>query len=164
MLPDQSPSEAIRRADAVKGAPIAFGIFALSRAFHGWGSEMLFELGLHPGQELILMQLYDRDGQTQTELQQALGLDHSTISRAIKRMEQSDLVARAASGNDRRAKEVWLTDKGAALRKPLEELWGSLERCAVEAIPPSRRAEFMRTIAKLEQAYITARRTRERQR
>ncbi|BCO99005.1 MULTISPECIES: MarR family winged helix-turn-helix transcriptional regulator [Mycobacterium] len=162
MRTNQSPIEAIRRADTVKRAPIAFGMFAMFRAFHGYGAELLLDLGLHPGQELILMQLYDRDGQNQTELQQALGLDHSTISRAIKRMQQSDLVARAASDTDRRAKEVWLTDKGAALRKPLERLWMSLEHCAEEAVPPSRRAEFIKTVNKLEQTYGSARRTRER--
>ncbi|MGV0773185.1 MarR family winged helix-turn-helix transcriptional regulator [Mycobacterium syngnathidarum] len=162
MRPNPPDHEAIRRTETVKVAPIAFGIFALSRAFHGWGTEMLLELGLHPGQELILMQLYDRDGQTQSELQQALGVDHSTISRAIKRMQLSELVARAASDNDRRAKEVWLTGKGAALRKPLERLWTSLEQCALEAVPPSRRAEFARSVAKLEQTYTSARRARER--
>ncbi|PXY29851.1 hypothetical protein BAY59_11385 [Prauserella coralliicola] len=162
MRSNPSPFEAIRRTDTVKRAPIAFGLFALSRAFHGYGAEMLLDLGLHPGQELILMQLYDRDGQTQTELQQALGLDHSTISRAIKRMQHSNLVARAASDRDRRAKEVWLTDKGAALRTPLERLWMSLERGIEEAIPPSRRAEFIRTITKLEQVYTAARLARDR--
>ncbi|MGW5653519.1 hypothetical protein [Streptomyces humi] len=52
----------------------------------GHGAEILLRLGLHPGQELILMRLFDRDGQTQAESQQAVGLDHSTVSRSIRRM------------------------------------------------------------------------------
>ena len=157
MSPDSAPSQTTRRPGAAEDAPVSFGLLALFRAFGGYGAELLFNLGLHPGQELILMQLYDRDGQTQVELQRALGSDHSTVSRTVKRMEDRGLIARAASDRDRRAKVVMLTPRGAALQTPLRQLWAELEQRAVATIPASHLGEFTRRVNDLERTYAAAR-------
>jgi DNA-binding MarR family transcriptional regulator len=143
--------------ETAKDAPTSFGLLALFRTFGGYGAELLLDLGLHPGQELVLMQLYDRDGQTQTELQHAVGADHSTISRTIKRMEDAGLIARTASTEDRRAKVVTLTSRGAALKCPLVELWAHMERLAVSTIPASKLTGFARIVRELELTYAAAR-------
>lgn len=160
-MPSQptTPPHTISRPTTVKDAPISFGLLAMSRAFHGYGAELLNRLALHPGQELILMQLFDRDGQTQTDLQHALGLDHSTVSRAIKRMQDGGLLTRTTSDDDRRAKIVTLTSRGIALREPLQQLWNELEQHALDVIAAGRRSGFVETIAMLEQTYTSARRS-----
>lgn len=157
-MPAAKPDPVMPRPTLVERAPVSFGLFALSRELHGYGAELLLRLGLHPGQELILMRLFDRDGQTQAELQQAVGLDHSTVSRSIRRMEDAGLVARARAEHDRRAFIVSLTGDGEALRRPIAEVWATLDGLATEALRRAEGADFLATVAELERAYATARR------
>ncbi|MFE2068638.1 MarR family winged helix-turn-helix transcriptional regulator [Streptomyces sp. NPDC059467] len=157
-MPAAKPDPVIPRPGLVEGAPVSFGLFALSRELHGYGAELLLKLGLHPGQELILMRLFDRDGQTQAELQQTVGLDHSTVSRSIRRMEDAGLVTRARAEHDRRAFIVSLTADGEALREPISEVWSTLDRLATEALSRAEGTDFLTTVAELERAYATARR------
>jgi DNA-binding MarR family transcriptional regulator len=84
---------------------------------------MLREMDLHPGQELLLMQLLDRDGQTQSELLESVGLDHSTVSKSLRRMQDAGLLVREPAEHDRRVMVVHLTDKGRAMREPLAAMW-----------------------------------------
>src|SRR3954453_13300782 len=107
--------------------PMSYAIFQLARAHRARAAAMLREMDLHPGQELLLMQLLDRDGQTQSELLESVGLDHSTVSKSLPRMQDAGLLVGEAAAHDRRAMVVHLTDKGRALRQPLADMWRSLE-------------------------------------
>ncbi|MFM9662805.1 MarR family transcriptional regulator, partial [Streptomyces scabiei] len=46
--------------------PMSYAIFQLARAHRARAAVLLRAMDLHPGQELLLMQLLDRDGQTQS--------------------------------------------------------------------------------------------------
>ncbi|CAM5742383.1 NADPH dehydrogenase [Streptomyces alboniger] len=74
--------------------PMSYAIFQLARAHRARAAAMLREMDLHPGQELLLMQLLDRDGQTQSELLESVGLDHSTVSKSLRRMQDAGLLNR----------------------------------------------------------------------
>ena len=73
---------------------MSYAIFQLARARRARAAAMLREMDLHPGQELLLMQLLDRDGQTQSELLESVGLDHSTVSKSLRRMQDAGLLIR----------------------------------------------------------------------
>ncbi|MBA0052488.1 MarR family transcriptional regulator [Streptomyces sp. AJS327] len=119
-----------RPAGSVPVGRLSFEIFALARTHRAFAGELLRGLGLHPGQELLLMRLLERDGQTQSELLSAVGLDHSTVSKALRRMQEAGLLRREPAEHDRRAVRVWLTEKGRAMRGPIEEMWAALERAS----------------------------------
>ncbi len=136
-------------------APVSSALFALMRAFHGYGAAMLLERGLYPGQELILMQLFSCDHQTLSELQRALGLDHSTVSRAIRRMDDAGLVARGRSVRDGRAKIVSLTTRGQEMREPIQTLWSELEARTTDVIPIEDLHDFVAILRRLERHYAT---------
>ncbi|MEU5694123.1 MarR family transcriptional regulator [Actinosynnema sp. NPDC020468] len=112
---------------AACGGRLSYLIFQLARAHRAHAGELLRGLGLHPGQELLLMHLYDRDEQTQSELLGAVCLDHSTVSKALRRMEEAGLVTRRPAERDRRVLVVSLTAKGRALREPIGRMWARLE-------------------------------------
>lgn len=114
-----------------KGGRLSYAIFQLARAHRAYAARLLRDLGLHPGQELLLMQLLERDGQTQSELLAAVGLDHSTVSKSLGRMQEAGLLTREPAEHDRRVMRVWLTDRGRAMREPLEEMWSELESASV---------------------------------
>lgn len=67
------------------------------------------------GYTYFLMELFKRDGQTQTELQNAVGgIEHPTVVRTLDRMQRDGLIERRPSAKDRRAFLIYLTDKGRA--------------------------------------------------
>jgi DNA-binding MarR family transcriptional regulator len=111
--------------------PIVHTIFRISRKNRAMVGNLLRPLGLFAGQELLLMQLSERDARPQTELIAALGIDHSTVSKMLQRMEAAGLVARGASSQDQRAAVVRLTAAGRRLRREIERIWKEMERATV---------------------------------
>ncbi|MCE6995204.1 MarR family winged helix-turn-helix transcriptional regulator [Saccharothrix sp. S26] len=134
------------------GGRLSYAIFTLARAHRGFAAALLRDLGLHPGQELLLMQLLDRDGQTQSELLDRVGLDHSTVSKSLRRMQEAGLVTRVPSERDRRVLHVWLTGKGRAMREPLTALWSTLERASTRGLGPDEIDAFIRLAGAVEHA------------
>ena len=68
------------------------------------------------GYTYFLMELYARDGLTQTELQNAIGIEQPTVVRTLDRMERDGLIVRKQSPTDRRVFNIFLTDKGVACK------------------------------------------------
>jgi len=133
-VPEDPPAMA---SDAsAQAAPLSLAIFQLARAHRAYAAQLLRAHGLHPGQEMVLLQLYGRDSQTQAALLHAVGLDHSTLSRSLTRMEAAGLVSRSPSPVDRRAVVVSLTPKGKGLRQPLQEVFRELERTTAAGVAP----------------------------
>ncbi|MFH9060924.1 MarR family winged helix-turn-helix transcriptional regulator [Streptomyces coeruleorubidus] len=125
--------------------PMSYAIFQLARAHRARAAAMLREMDLHPGQELLLMQLLDRDGQTQSELLESVGLDHSTVSKSLRRMQDAGLLIREPAEHDRRVMVVHLTDKGRAMREPLAAMWRSLEETSAQNLSAPQAETFVRT-------------------
>lgn len=98
------------------------------------------------------MELLDREGQTQSELLATVGLDHSTVSKSLGRMERAGLLTRTAAEHDRRQLIVSLTDKGRAMRGPLEDMWSELERTSVRDLDPDTIGQFIATSGRIRRA------------
>ena len=124
--------------------PMSYAIFQLARAHRARAAAMLREMDLHPGQELLLMQLLDRDGQTQSELLESVGLDHSTVSKSLRRMQEAGLLVREPAAHDRRVMVVHLTDKGRAMREPIAAMWQTLEEMSARDLSAEQAESFVR--------------------
>jgi MarR family transcriptional regulator, organic hydroperoxide resistance regulator len=122
---------------------VSYAIFQLHRAHKGYAATLLRAMNLHPGQELVLMHLYDRDGQTQSELLASIGLDHSTLSKTVSRMQAAGLLVREPAEHDRRVMVVRLTDKGSAMRKPIAAMWRALEEVTLRNLSPQQAEDLM---------------------
>ena len=83
------------------------------RAFREHGLEIT------PEQWTILLALWERDGRSQSELCEATFRDAPTMSRMIDSLVRQGLVVRRNDAADARAKLVWLTDAGRAIKKKL---------------------------------------------
>src|SRR5438067_4017422 len=134
------------------GGPMSYAIFQLARAHRGCAAAMLREMDLHPGQELLLMHLFDRDGQTQAELVESVGLDHSTVSKSLRRMQDAGLVIREPAEHDRRVMVVHLTDKGRAMREPIATLWQALEETFARNLSEQQAESFVETAYAITEA------------
>jgi DNA-binding MarR family transcriptional regulator len=125
--------------------PVSYAIYQLARAHRARAAAILREMDLHPGQELLLMHLLDRDGQTQSELLESVDVDHSTISKALRRMQDAGLLVREPAAHDRRVMVVHLTDKGRAMREPIAAMWRALEETSTLNLSAQQTESFVRT-------------------
>ncbi|MBD1383432.1 MarR family winged helix-turn-helix transcriptional regulator [Metabacillus arenae] len=102
------------------------------KSHHALAGQMLRKIGLFAGQEIIIMQLRDQDGQSQNCLGRTLGVDHSTVAKTVRRLEDAGLVTRSRSKEDGRVTIVSLTQAGRDLQTKVLGVWSSLERITTE--------------------------------
>ncbi len=94
----------------------------------------LTKLGLHIGQDLLLMQVWGADGVPQSELVKRLGVERPTITKMLARMQRAGLVRRHRDAHDARVWLIAATPKGEALRAPVEALWADVEGALVRGM------------------------------
>lgn len=70
------------------------------------------ELGLAGGQFSVLMVLSHNQGVTQDTLSWMLLLDKGSIARTVRVLEEKGFIKRIPDENDRRAVQIYLTEKG----------------------------------------------------
>jgi DNA-binding MarR family transcriptional regulator len=125
-------------------------IMRVARAHRTLAASLLSQVGLHPGQEALLMELWDYDGRTQANLAEALGVEPPTVTKMLQRMENSGLVHRAPDETDRRAMRVYLTPKGRRLKGRVDKLWGELERRTMGDLSDRQRSSLRSLLNALE--------------
>ncbi len=112
----------MKRPRAVKGAPVPLGdqlcysIYSANMAIQRAYKPLLDELGLTYPQYLVLNVLWREDRQTVGAIADRLGLESSTLTPLLKRLEEAGLVDRARNPENERQVFVQLTEKGHALR------------------------------------------------
>jgi DNA-binding MarR family transcriptional regulator len=130
--------------------PITHAIFRIARKHRVVVGNLLRPIGLYPGQELLLMQLWERDARSQADLVDALGIDHSTVTKMLQRMAAAGLVERRASSVDRRVVVVSLTARGRRVRVEVERIWQDMERLTVGHLGGMQRADLLRLLHSIE--------------
>lgn len=95
---------------------LCFDLYSTSRQMTAAYRPILDEHHLTYPQYLVLLALWERDGQSVKDLAARLHLDYGTLSPLVKRLEAHGRVVRARNPADERSTLVTLTDEGAALR------------------------------------------------
>ncbi|MEU5646871.1 MarR family winged helix-turn-helix transcriptional regulator [Streptomyces milbemycinicus] len=134
----------------VTDAPMSEAIFRAARAHRIMAGNLLRETGLYPGQELLMMQLWERGEQRQADLIKTLGLDPSTVTKMLQRLEQSGFVTRRPSSHDRRAVVVNTTRAGQALRDRVLQAWRDLEQITAHGLTDEEYDQAMHLLARIE--------------
>lgn len=70
----------------------------------------------------VLLTLWREDGLKVIELSRKAGLEPSTMTGLLDRMERDALAYRAADPEDRRAQRIYLTEAGRNVEKPVQEV------------------------------------------
>lgn len=94
---------------------LCFSLYAAHIAINRAYKPMLDEMGITYPQYLVMSVLGEQDGSTIGTIAERLGLESSTITPPVKRLEQAGLLERRRSKTDERQVHVWLTDAGRAL-------------------------------------------------
>lgn len=97
-------------------------------------------LGLHPGQDALLRCLWGRDGQTQSELVEALEVEPPTVTKMVHRLEGAGFVERRAHPGDRRVSTVWLTGEGRRVRQRVQRAHNGVMEEATNGLSAEQRA------------------------
>ncbi|MRG58926.1 MarR family transcriptional regulator [Agromyces sp. CFH 90414] len=135
---------------SLHAGPLSQAVFRTARLHKALAARLLREAGLRPGQELVLMTLWQRGPQRMVDLVHSLDSDAPTMTRSIARLEKTGLVRRRPSETDRRVTIVEATEASRALRASVEHAWDELERRTVGTLPAERQAEILAALAELE--------------
>ena len=129
--------------------PVSFAIFALARSHRAKAAGMLADIGLFPGQEILLMQLAEKDGKPQKSLCESIGLDHSTVAKSVARLERDGLIERRKCPEDGRVSQVHLTPKGRDVTDAISKVWAELERQTIRDLTAQEQQTLMSAAKKI---------------
>jgi DNA-binding MarR family transcriptional regulator len=125
---------------------VGFAIALCCKAHRGATDAALREIGLHVGQEMILLQLWCMEGMTQTQLAERLGVEPPTVTKMLQRIEQDGIIERRPDPEDARVSRVFLTERGRALESEVERTWRFVEARAVAGLTDEERLLLRRLL------------------
>ncbi len=105
--------------------------------------------GVSIGMWYFLRALWEEDGISQRELSQRVGMMEPTTASALNNMERKGFVHRVRNRADRRIVNVFLTERGRALREQLLPLAAEVNRVALRGISGEELAHLRAILTKL---------------
>ena len=99
------------------GNQLCFAIYSTAHAFNRVYKPLLDKLGLTYPQYLVMLVLWERDGEPVKSIGERLFLDSGTLTPLLKRLEAAGLIKRTRSTEDERQVLIALTPQGQALRE-----------------------------------------------
>jgi DNA-binding MarR family transcriptional regulator len=106
----------------------------------------LHEFDVTTSQWAVLALLWKREGLSQVEIQQSLGLEKATVAGLVQRMSHSNLLYRETDTNDKRIQRVFLTVKGKQLENLLIPHAKAVNELALSGFSHEEKEIFMQFI------------------
>jgi DNA-binding MarR family transcriptional regulator len=100
------------------------------------------------------MHLWEAGAVRQADLIDTLGVDPSTMTKMLQRLQRTGNVTRTMDPADRRAVLVEATDTSRALRPEIKAVWKTLEQRTVAGLDPAERAELQRLLEKVAANFL----------
>lgn len=119
--------------------------FLLMRCFNLCNHQITREItaiGLFPGQPKILECLREQDGAKPKDIGLHCGIDKSTMSSLLRKMEEKELIIRCPDKTDRRAVRIWLTDSGRAAAEKVASITETIDRRALQGLSTAQKQEL----------------------
>ncbi|MCX5383181.1 MarR family winged helix-turn-helix transcriptional regulator [Streptomyces sp. NBC_00083] len=142
--------DSARLPSAARGGPFSHAVSRVARLHRIAAGRQLRSIGLYPGQEFLMMYLWDAGATRQSQLIKLLELDPSTVTKMLQRLEQAGYVRRTPDPKDRRASLVEATDDGCVLHERVRDAWTELEEQTLAGLDEAERAELARLLGKVE--------------
>lgn len=113
---------------------IGFQLLQIHKAHRQLAEEDLNKLGVHTGQEMILLQLWIEKGISQSQLAACMEVEPPTATKMLQRMERAGLIERRPDPEDARVSLVYLTERGRTLEQPVLDVWRQLEARTISGL------------------------------
>jgi DNA-binding MarR family transcriptional regulator len=120
------------------------------RAHRTHVGELLAEHGLHVGQEMVLIELWQGDGLRGGDLADRLGVEPPTITKMLRRLESCGLVERRADPEDARSIRGYLTGRAQALEEPVSRCWERAEQPVLAGMNTRDRQTFRKLLDRVK--------------
>lgn len=137
MPDDQSPESAVP-------ADFQTAFWSAKHALAHASATAFARHGVHEGQQYVLRCLWREDGLPPGEVAKRLGLATPTVTRTTSRMEAAGLLRREPHPQDRRMVRLWLTERGRALEKDIDDEMRLLTERALASLGAADRVAFVR--------------------
>ena len=129
---------------------LCFEVYSANHAFNRVYQPLLDKLHLTYPQYLVMVLLWERDGQTVGELGGRLSLESNTLTPLLKRLETLDCIQRGRDPADERQVRARLTEKGRRLRAKALHIPGCI--LAASGLDARAAKQIMTGIATLRRA------------
>lgn len=106
-------------------------------------------LGVTRSQAWVVAYLSRRDGMTQSDLADDMGLGKVTLGGLIDRLEDVQMVERRADAVDRRVKRIFLTKLGRKIIKDMRKLTADVNEDILSGLTPEEVRSCVQTLKKL---------------
>ena len=126
-----------------------FALAKVCKAHRGHVSEQLAGIGLHVGQEMVLVELWGEDGLRGGELAARLRVEPPTVTKMLRRLENCGLVERRRDTGDARSFRVYLTEAGRDLREPVASCWQRAEEKTLSGLSADERQALHGLLTKM---------------
>lgn len=140
-------------ADAINQAVRRLTINGRARA-----GELLAAIGLHPGQEVLLLELARRGPMIHSQLSKAMGCEPPSITLMAAKLEAAGYVTRRPAPSDRRVSIIELSDSGTSIVEDVRRLWRQLAEETVGELPAAALPSLSTTLCQLGRNLEAARR------
>jgi DNA-binding MarR family transcriptional regulator len=107
---------------------------ALLRAHRARLSALLAPHGLHTGQDLLLLAIWDSPGQRQSALAEHLGVEPPTITRMVQRLERGGMIERRPDPHDGRVMLVYPAPRSRLLESTVRRAWSEVDEMVIQAL------------------------------
>jgi MarR family transcriptional regulator, organic hydroperoxide resistance regulator len=143
------PSEREKHMDIYQTEHVDVVFRRVAKLHHQTVSALLSGKEVYPGQPPLLRALSERDGQSQKELAEKMGITPATLNVMIVRMEKTGLLERRADPEDQRLSRVFLTDKGRASHQEVRNIINLMEDMCFENFNPEEKLVFRRLLLQM---------------
>jgi DNA-binding MarR family transcriptional regulator len=129
---------------------LCFALYSATHAFNRVYRPLLDPLGLTYTQYLVMLALWEEDGQSVGGIGEQLKLDSNTLTPLIKRLEKAGHVRRERDGADERIVRVSLSESGHALRQAACQIPAAI--AAAAALSPAEMSALQHQLLALRDA------------
>ena len=124
-------------------------ISQIHRKSNSFITKKLSKYGIGSGQYMFLIKLYKQDGINQESLSESLFIDKGTTARAIKKLEEEGLIYRVKDENDKRAYEVYLTDKAKDIKEEVFRILEEVENLITFNLTTEQKVDIIKILKKI---------------
>ncbi|MBA2316672.1 MAG: MarR family transcriptional regulator [Euzebyales bacterium] len=115
-------------------------------------AQHLAPVGLHVGQDLLLLELSRAEGMSQRQLADRLGVEQPTVGIALRRLEAAGFVQRRPAPDDARVRLVALTEQGRQTLQTIHSAWTAAEGLLTDRLTAKELGQLRRLLTAVTQS------------
>ena len=112
-------------------------------------AKRLKDLGVTCGQFMYILCICEHPGVSQEKVAELTCIDKSTVAKAVQQLLQGGFITRQSSAEDRRANELYPTEKAKEIYPKIVEIIDSFNMGQLEGLTDIERDIFMRLLQKV---------------